>query len=127
MVQGIAALLVCQLAGEVAARGLHLAVPGPVIGLVLLFAWFLWRGAGGRLDPESVNDTAPGKVAQGLLQNLSILFVPAAVGVVDQLDVLGSNWLALSVAILGSTALSLAVTAMVFVAVARRMKRGSQP
>lgn len=127
MLQGIATLLICQLAGEVAARGLDLPVPGPVIGLLVLFGWFLVQGWRGGASPETMNETPPGQVAQGLLQNLSILFVPAAVGVVDQLDILGSNGLALALAIIGSTALSLAVTALVFVAVARHLKRGSQP
>ena len=123
MLQGIAALLICQLAGEALARGLGLPVPGPVIGLLLLFGFFVVRGHYGGPSPDRIADTGAGRFAQGLLQNLSILFVPAAVGVVDQLDILGNYWLALSLALVVSTLLSLTVTVWVFVAVARLMKR----
>ena len=123
MLQGIAALLICQLAGEALARGLGLPVPGPVIGLLLLLGFFVVRGRYGGPSPDTITDTGAGRFAQGLLQNLSILFVPAAVGVVDQLDILGNYWLALSLALVVSTLLSLTVTVWVFVAVARLMKR----
>lgn len=125
MLQGIAALLICQLAGEAVARGLNVPMPGPVIGLLLLLGWFLLDAARGRLSPATVSETATGRTANGLLQNLSILFVPAAVGVVDQLGILGGHWLALSLALVVSTFLSLVVTVLVFAAAARWMKRGN--
>ena len=37
MIEAFAALLAFQLAGELAVRAVHLPVPGPVLGLVLLF------------------------------------------------------------------------------------------
>lgn len=89
----------------------------------MLLGWFLARAATGKVAPGTVNDTPTGRVSQGLLQNLSILFVPAAVGVVDQLGILGDHWLALSVALITSTILSLMVTVWVFVFVAGRMRR----
>jgi holin-like protein len=125
MLQGIATLLLCQLAGESIARGFGLPMPGPVIGLLLLLGWFLLRGRWRGAAPDAITETSTGRVAQGLLQNLSILFVPAAVGVVDQLGILGEHWLALSLALIVSTVLSLAVTVLVFVAVANWMKRGA--
>jgi holin-like protein len=54
-----------------------------------------------------------------LLQNLSLLFVPAGVGVVKQLDVLERNWLPVAVAIVISTLLGLGVTAWVMQRLAR--------
>ena len=39
MVRGMTVLLVCQLAGEVTARALDLPMPGPVLGMLLLFAF----------------------------------------------------------------------------------------
>ena len=122
MLHGIAALLICQLAGEAFTRGLGLPLPGPVAGLLMLLGYFLLRARLGGASPAGINDTATGRTAQGLLQNLSILFVPAAVGVVDQLGILGDHWLALSLALVISTVLSLAVTVWVFVAVARWTK-----
>jgi holin-like protein len=49
-----------------------LPVPGPVIGMALLFAALAWRGGPSLPLRES---------AQKLLQHLSLLFVPAGVGV----------------------------------------------
>ena len=37
-------LLVCQLAGEVIARLLQLPLPGPVLGMVILFVGLVVRG-----------------------------------------------------------------------------------
>jgi putative effector of murein hydrolase LrgA (UPF0299 family) len=57
--------------------------------------------------------------SQTLLGNLTLFFVPAGVGIVTQLDVIGRNWLAIAVAVLVSTALGLAVTALVMTALTR--------
>ena len=40
--RGLALLLLCQSAGEAVARAAHLPLPGPVIGLLLLFALLQW-------------------------------------------------------------------------------------
>ena len=50
----------------------------------------------------------------GLLQHLSLLFVPAGVGIIRHLDRLQAEWLAIGVALVASTLLTLAVTAIVF-------------
>ena len=119
MLHAILILLGCQLAGEVLARGLTLPVPGPVIGMALLFAGLQLRV---RLKPGAADvATLPlGAVAAFLLANLSLLFVPAGTGIIRQIDVLSSNGPGLIIALVGSTALTLIVTALVFVAVARR-------
>ena len=51
-------ILCCQLAGELARLATGLPVPGPVIGMVLLFAGLMIKGA----VPDGL-----GKVADGLL------------------------------------------------------------
>jgi len=112
MLHAIVVLLVCQLAGETLAHGLALPLPGPVIGLVLLLAALLLRLP----LPE-----ATAKTADGLLKHLSMLFVPAGVGVVQQLDLLGQEGGRLLVVILLSTIIALAVTAVVFAGVAKAM------
>ena len=81
MVLGFAVLLVCQLVGEIASRGLGLPVPGPVLGLVLLVAGFAVWGRG-RTDAEVAASPAA-RVGDGLLSNLGLLFVPAGVGVIQ--------------------------------------------
>ena len=69
---GITWLLIFQLVGESLAIVLNLPVPGPVIGMMLLFAALLWRGR----SSEALDE-----VSDGLLSHLSLLFVPAGVGI----------------------------------------------
>jgi holin-like protein len=98
----ITALLSCQLAGEVLARSLGLPIPGPVIGMVLLLLVLLGRR---RPAPAKLAETA-----DGLLNNLGLLFVPAGVGVVLHLPLLARDWAPLSLAILAGTLLAIAAT-----------------
>ena len=104
MLRALTGLILCQFAGEVIARAAGLAMPGPVLGLVLLLAILAVRGG---------PDEAMRSTTAGLLRHLSLLFVPAGVGVITQLDALGRDWLAIAAAITVSTALGLAVTASV--------------
>ena len=104
MVSGFAWLLVFQLAGEVMVRGLQLPVPGPVVGMLLLLLVLIWRGGPG----ENLRS-----VGHGLLSNLALLFVPAGVGIMVHGHRLADEWLALVLAVVGSTVLALAVTALV--------------
>ena len=110
MLNGILLLLASQLAGEALARATGLSVPGPVIGMAMLAGLLLLRP---RLH-EVV-----GPVAGALLSNLSLLFIPAAVGVVQVLPLLASEGVAIAAAILVSTVASLIVTALTFRAVNR--------
>jgi holin-like protein len=110
MIGAFLILLVCQVLGELAARLLGLPVPGPVIGTVLLLAVFMARGG----PTEPVRD-----VARGLLLNLSLLFVPAGVGIMQYGERLMAEGLAIFTALIGSTILTIAVTAGVFRLVAR--------
>ena len=110
MIYALTLLFSCQLAGEVAVHAAGVAFPGPVLGMGLLFAYLAVRG---RSDPGL--DT----VADTLLRNLSLLFVPAAVGVVQQTGLIAANWLAITAGIAISTLLTLIVNAYTFRAVAR--------
>jgi putative effector of murein hydrolase LrgA (UPF0299 family) len=110
VIAALATLLVVQLIGEALARGLGLPVPGPVIGLALLAAVLILR-------PALIERVRP--ASRGLLPHLSLLFVPAGVGVVGHLSRLGEAWAAVALALAGSTALALAAAAGTFVAVAR--------
>lgn len=104
MVAGLAALLVCQLAGEATARLLGLAVPGPVIGMALLFVILLARGAAA---PATLGDTA-----DALLRVLGLLFVPAGVGVLLHLPVIARDWAPLALAVLAGTLLTVGLTGL---------------
>lgn len=123
MLRSLALLLVCQLAGEAVTRGLALPLPGPVVGLmILLVALFIARRLR-RVDASTVDSTSLGTVSNSLLASLGVLFVPAGVGVIQHLHLLGQQGLALFVILLVSTVLTLIVTVWVFVAVSRRVER----
>ena len=100
----------CQLAGELVVGALGLSLPGPVLGMLILFAWLLWRGL-----PEDL-----ARVADALLGHLSLLFVPAGVGVMVHLGLLGADWLPITGALVVSTALTVAVTGLVMAWLGRR-------
>lgn len=101
--QGLALLLVLQAAGEVAARALGLPLPGPVIGLLIALPLLAWAPVAARVEA----------IARVLLAHLSLLFVPVGVGVVVHLQALLPHGWKLALVLLVSTAMGLAVTAVV--------------
>ncbi len=112
MLETLAALLVFQTIGEVLSYALKLPVPGPVLGMILLLALLLARPATvERLRPTSLE----------LLKHLSLLFVPAGVGVMLHMARIGREWLPIVVALVASTALAIGVTAWVVTWTARRL------
>src|SRR6185503_13565278 len=98
MLRALAILLTCQLVGEAVTRSLALPLPGPVLGLVILvailFALERWR----LVDCSTIDETSLGKTSNGLIATLGILFVPAGVGVIQELGPLGKYGVALAVA-----------------------------
>lgn len=117
MIPALLALLSCQLAGEAIARILPIPLPGPVFGMLILLCLFIaWRPFAEVLRP----------VAQGILANLSLLFVPAGVGVVGHMSTLGTQAVALVAAVVISTVLAIAVAAATFVAVAKLTGAGDE-
>lgn len=111
MLGALTLLLVYQLVGEVAVQLLHLPVPGPVLGMLLLFVTLIARG---EVSP-TLRDTA-----NGLLQHLSLLFVPAGVGVMVHGALISAEWLPIVAALVGSTALTIVITALVLRALVSR-------
>jgi holin-like protein len=119
MIRGFFVLLAFQLIGEVLARGLSLPAPGPVVGLALLVgALALWR-AWRPFDDEALAHSELGRTADFLLGALSLLFVPAGVGVVQYLGLLREQGVAIVAALVISTPLTLVATAGAFLLVKR--------
>lgn len=108
MLAALTALLLCQLIGETFVRLVGLPVPGPVLGLVLLLGLLALRnGIQGRKGiPGDLGPTA-----NGLLKHLSLLFVPAGVGVVTYLGLIGDSVVPIVVALVGAWVITLLVTA----------------
>ncbi|HSN64069.1 MAG: CidA/LrgA family protein [Azonexus sp.] len=104
MLSALTQLLVFQLAGEIVARWLALPVPGPVLGMLFLFVALALRGGPG----HELQSTS-----QNLLQHLSLLFVPAGVGIMVHLHRVADEWLPLLLSLVISTAATLVVTALV--------------
>ena len=111
MLGAIGLLLVCQLAGEAIHRFLAIPLPGSVIGLAILLVW---------LAVVRRDQTDLAKVTGWLTAHLSVMFVPAAVGLMEEGAILSRYGLGIVVAVVVSTLLTLAVTAVVFGAVAGR-------
>lgn len=118
MIGAITALLICQLAGELVSRGLHLPVPGPVLGMIMLLIGLLVRDR--THDTGGQAPAALEGVANALLGNLGLLFVPAGVGVVLYGPLLARNWAPITVAVLVGTVLAIAVTGRLAQAMLKR-------
>jgi len=104
MIRGLLVLCGLQLAGATLVHALGLPLPGAVVGMTALFGILAWR----RGVPADVDTTA-----STLLRHLGLLFVPAGVGVIGQLQALSEHALGLAVTLVGSTLAALAVTAWV--------------
>jgi holin-like protein len=100
MLKGLCIIFSCLLIGDSLSTAFHLPVPGNVIGMVLLTLALNRRFI--RLD-----DVKP--VADALIKQLALLFVPPGVGLLLYLDVLRQEWLAIGAAFALSTLLVLAV------------------
>lgn len=114
MIGAFALLLAFQLGGEALARLLGLPVPGPVVGMSLLFAALLIHGR----TPPAVDTTA-----RGLLACLALLFVPAGVGIMVHGERVAAEWLPLAVTLVASTAITMVVTGWTLFALMRRQER----
>jgi holin-like protein len=119
-------LVGCQLIGEVLRRVLHLPLPGPVIGMLLLTTALAIVGHNDRVG--GVDDATPlARTANALIANMGLLFVPAGVGVIVEFGVLRQNWLPILAGLLLSTVLGLAVTGLVMHHVCRIVERRIPP
>jgi putative effector of murein hydrolase LrgA (UPF0299 family) len=121
LLAGLTWLLVFQSAGEALALATGAPVPGPVVGLALLLVALRLRD--GR---DTAADAPLGVAADGLAKHLSLLFVPAGVGVMLHAARLADEGAALAVALVASTVLALAATGLTFQWLLRRAARDGQ-
>lgn len=103
MVHAFAVLLVCQLIGEVGVQVFGLPIPGPLLGMLVLFAGLLARGE----LPDALRDGA-----NALLRHLMLLFIPAVTGVMLYFDRVAREWLPFAAACIVGAALTIGVTAL---------------
>lgn len=112
MLRGFAVLLLFQLVGESLVFLLGVSIPGPVVGLVLLFAALpvldrLWMQEAASID----------EAAETLLSNLGLFFVPAGVGVVALASILSAQIWALGAVLILSAIITLMLTVWAFILV----------
>jgi len=104
---GLTLLLIFQLAGELISLVFKLPLPGPVIGMFLLFAWLIFTNKG--KDALSHSSSA-------ILKHLSLLFVPAGVGLISHFGRVGEEWLPILLAISLGTVISMVSVAWIMTA-----------
>ena len=97
-------IFMISLVGEGISSVFHLPVPGSIIGLVLLFLALQFKLL--RLRHISM-------VGNFLLANMTILFLPPAVGIMDKFQVIAPYLLPIILIILGAIVLNVCVVAVV--------------
>lgn len=103
MLAAFTILLLFQCLGEAAVFLFALPIPGPVAGMLLLMAALLaWPPLQERIEAA----------ASTLLSHLSLLFVPAGVGIVASAANGSGHWIAILASTAASTLLALAVTGL---------------
>lgn len=110
MIKALAVLLLFQCLGETISFVGNIPVPGPVIGMLLLLAVL-------RLSKSTRSTVEEPSLA--FLKHLSLLFVPAGVGIVVYAGKVESDLLPIAVTILFGTALTVCITALTAEAVHR--------
>lgn len=118
MIQGLVQIFIFQALGELLSKFALPFIPGPVIGLVLLLAFLSLRGH----VPASID-----LVGSSVLQHLGLLFIPASVGVVLYLPILQANAWAIAAALVVSVIATIAVTAGLLKALAKKDWDERQP
>ena len=104
---GITVLLIFQLLGEVSVRLLNLSIPGPVAGLFYLLVLLLVLSKLKKRTSDSIEQSS-----LILLNHLSLLFIPAGVGVMVHFQRIEEEWLPIVVALILGVLITMATTAL---------------
>ncbi|MGH3352919.1 MAG: CidA/LrgA family protein [Nocardioides sp.] len=114
MISGLLWLLGCQLVGTVIVDVTGIPLPGPVVGMLLLFIVLVVRRRDAEKDPII-------QVGDYFLSHLQLFFIPAGVGVIVYLAIIRDAALPITVALLGSWLLGLATVGWVLSLFLRRL------
>lgn len=110
LIRHLTVILTCQLLGEVIVQTLSLPLPGPVLGMTFFLVLLI-------LIPNYANRVDG--TAQGLLSHLSLLFVPAGVGILGHIHSVDKNVAIIFFAIFVSTIAAIVVSVCAFVLTAK--------
>ena len=103
-INGLTILLIYQLIGEILSQYTGLPVPGPVVGMVLLFLTLLLHGS----LTESMEHSSV-----AFLCHLSLLFVPAGVGIMIHFQRIANEWMPITIALILSTLITMTLSALI--------------
>ncbi len=112
--KGVAIILSIYLLGEVVSRLIGGFMPGSVIGMVTLF---------GLLQSGAINEEEIKSVASFVLNNMMLFFVPVTVGLMVSIQMIGSDWVGVSVTLLVATIIVIVVVGLVQQFLGRLWKR----
>ena len=104
MIKGSFYILLFYFLGELLSKLIHGFIPGSVLGMILLFLALFFK----ILHPENVRS-----VSLTITKNMALFFVPASVGLMVYAGVLSKSLLAITLAIAGSTILTITTVALV--------------
>lgn len=107
-------ILLFSFLGEVCKYFIHLPIPASIYGLVLLLIALLTK----LIDVEQIREAA-----YFLIEIMPLMFIPAAVGILNSWGVLKDIWIPISLITVATTIIVMAVTGRVTQFVIRREKR----
>ncbi|SEI73274.1 Putative effector of murein hydrolase LrgA, UPF0299 family [Azotobacter beijerinckii] len=117
LLRGLTWLVLFQLLGTTIQALCLPMLPGPIIGLLLLFVYLVWRG----------EVSAPVQEAAGsLLRYLPLMLVPPAVGVMAYADLIAANFWSIAGALLLSLLVSLAFAGWLMQRLIERQANGGK-
>lgn len=117
LLRGLTWLVLFQLLGGAMTVLLLPMLPGPIIGLVLMFVFLLLRGEVG--EPLMA-------ASSGMLRYLPLLLVPAAVGIMTYAQAIAADFWAVVGALVLSLLLSLAFAGWLMQLLIERQARGRE-
>lgn len=117
MVYAVTVLLLCQLMGEGIVQWTGLPLPGPLVGMMLLFIGLVFRGR----VPVALDLTTG-----TLFRHMMLFFIPIVVGVMMHVDRVAAEWLPFLAACLVGAAVTLVVTALTLQWMLKRRRAGAQ-
>lgn len=95
-------------------KSLGLPIPSTVIGMIILLICLF----SGVIKLEMIEE-----VSKFLLDHLIFFFIPAGVGIMTSVDMIGDKWLSILIVIVLSTIITMVVTGLTVQALAKKSKK----
>lgn len=106
-------LCACLFVGSILKALIPLPIPETIYGMLLLFILFAIKA----IKTDDIR-----KTSDAILDNFAFLFVPAGVGIIENLDLFKQNIVVILIITIITAAIALAITMLVVEAMQKRMK-----